>query len=122
MYANLSIQSTAQCKGLMIGMKPLKKHIVISDTLAYECVRFKKGGGNYTLTDMYTDDVFGTSNSEDEEKRRKNEIGGCGRSKMWGRMSILLECEYSKTLPWERSNLSSNPTGNLYLITFVLNM
>jgi Reverse transcriptase (RNA-dependent DNA polymerase) len=40
------------------------------------CVRFKKEGGNYTLTDTYTDDVFGVSNSKEEEKRRKDKIGG----------------------------------------------
>ena len=39
------------------------------------CVRFKKENGNYTLTDTYTDDVFGASNSDEEAKKRKDEIG-----------------------------------------------
>ena len=39
------------------------------------CVRFKKEGENYTLTDTYTDDTFGASSSDEEAKRRKDEIG-----------------------------------------------
>jgi hypothetical protein len=39
------------------------------------CVRFKRDNGNYTLTDTYTDDVFGASNNEEEAKRRKDEMG-----------------------------------------------
>ena len=38
-------------------------------------VWFKKENGNYTLTDMYTDDVFGALNSKEEEKRKQDEIG-----------------------------------------------
>lgn len=39
------------------------------------CVRIKEENGNYTITNTYTDDTFGASNSEEEEKRRKDEIG-----------------------------------------------
>src|ERR1700678_1111602 len=39
------------------------------------CVRFKKEGENYTLTDTYTGDTFGASSSDEEAKRRKDEIG-----------------------------------------------
>ena len=39
------------------------------------CVRFKRDNGNYTLTDTYTDDVFGASNNEEEARRRKDEMG-----------------------------------------------
>jgi hypothetical protein len=39
------------------------------------CVRFKKENGNYTLTDTYTDDTFGASNSEGEMRKRMGEIG-----------------------------------------------
>ena len=39
------------------------------------CVRFKKEDENYTLTDTYTDDTFGASSSDEEAKRRKDDIG-----------------------------------------------
>jgi transposase InsO family protein len=39
------------------------------------CVRYKKEGRNYTLTNTYTDDVFGASKSGEEAKKRKEEIG-----------------------------------------------
>jgi hypothetical protein len=39
------------------------------------CVRYKKEDGNYTITDTYTDDIFGASNSDEEIKKRKDEIG-----------------------------------------------
>ena len=42
------------------------------------CVRIKEESENYTITITYTDDTFGASNSEEEEKKRKDEIG-----KMW---------------------------------------
>jgi len=39
------------------------------------CVRYKRNGSDYTLTDTYTDDVFGASTTTDEIKRRKHEMG-----------------------------------------------
>ena len=39
------------------------------------CVWFKREDGNYTLTDTYADNSFSASNSEEEEKRRKDEMG-----------------------------------------------
>jgi hypothetical protein len=36
---------------------------------------FKKEDGNYTITDTYTDNTFGASNSDDEVNKRKDEIG-----------------------------------------------
>jgi reverse transcriptase-like protein len=39
------------------------------------CVRFKRENGNYTITDTYTDDIFGASNTDDEIRRQKDEIG-----------------------------------------------
>ena len=49
------------------------------DKLGYQtsradpCVCIKKEDGNYTITDTYTDDIFGASNSDGEAKRRKDE-------------------------------------------------
>ena len=39
------------------------------------CVRYKRENGDYTLTDTYTDDVFGASTTDEEIKRRKHEMG-----------------------------------------------
>ena len=39
------------------------------------CVRYKKEGDDYTLTDTYNDDVFGASSSDEEIEKRKDEMG-----------------------------------------------
>ena len=39
------------------------------------CVRYKQEGDDYTITDTYTDDVFGASTTDEEIKRRKDEMG-----------------------------------------------
>ncbi len=39
------------------------------------CVRYKKADGEYTLTDTYTDDIFGASKTDEEVKKRKDEMG-----------------------------------------------
>ena len=49
---------------------------------------FKEENGNYTIMNTYTDDTFGASNSEEEEKRRKDEIGKVWDIKDVGRLNI----------------------------------
>ncbi len=39
------------------------------------CVRYKREDNAYTLTDTYTDDIFGASSTEEEKERRKSEMG-----------------------------------------------
>ncbi len=39
------------------------------------CVRYKKDGDEYTITNTYTDDVFGASRTNEEIKSRKDEMG-----------------------------------------------
>ncbi len=39
------------------------------------CVRYKVDGDGYTITDTYTDDVFGVSKTDEEIAKRKDEIG-----------------------------------------------
>ncbi len=39
------------------------------------CVRYKTDDDEYTLTDTYTDDVFGASKTEKEVQKRKEEMG-----------------------------------------------
>jgi hypothetical protein len=60
-----------------------------STSRADPCVRYKKELGNYTITDTYTDDIFGTSNSG-EIKSRKDEIGGIWEIKDVGETEYFL--------------------------------
>jgi hypothetical protein len=39
------------------------------------CVRYKRHEDEYTITDTYTDDVFGASTTDEEIKGRKDEMG-----------------------------------------------
>jgi hypothetical protein len=39
------------------------------------CVQFKKEDRNYTITDTYTDNIFGASNNDEEVSKRKDEMG-----------------------------------------------
>src|SRR6266508_338599 len=39
------------------------------------CVKYKHEGNGYTLTDTYTNDVFGASKTDEEIEKRKNEMG-----------------------------------------------
>jgi hypothetical protein len=39
------------------------------------CVRYKADDDEYTMTDTYTDDVFGASKTDGEIVKRKDEIG-----------------------------------------------
>ena len=39
------------------------------------CVRYKADEGGYTITDTYTDDVFGASKTDSEIQRRKDKMG-----------------------------------------------
>ena len=55
------------------------------------CVRFKREDRNYTITDTYTDDVFGASNSTEEAETRKGEMG-----KIWDIKDIGGERVFSR--------------------------
>ena len=61
-----------------------------STSRADPCVRFKKENGNYTLTDTYTDDVFGASNDDAEMNKRKDEIGKVWETKDMGENEYFL--------------------------------
>jgi len=39
------------------------------------CIKYKHERGGYTITDTYTDDVFGASKTDAEIEKRKDEIG-----------------------------------------------
>src|SRR5271155_674976 len=69
------------------------------------CVRLKEGDGKYTITDTYTDDVFGASKNDEEIKERKDKIRAiheCTRE-----LTRTRTCEYfnSKSRTRTRANL-----------------
>jgi hypothetical protein len=76
------------------------------------CVQFKKENGNYTLTDIYTDNVFGASNSVEEERRRKDKIGKIWEIKGMGENEYFLGMRVQQDLPWRPFNSLSNLTGS----------
>ena len=51
------------------------KKLGYTTSQADPCVRYKREGDGYTITDTYMDDVFGASKSDREIKERKEEIG-----------------------------------------------
>ena len=73
------------------------------------CVRYKKEDGNYTLTDTYTDDTFGASNSDEEIKRRKAEIGSVWDVKDVGENEYFLGMRVQQDLELGTVRLTQRP-------------
>ena len=73
------------------------------------CVRFKKGNGNYTITDTYTDDTFGASNDDEEIKRRKEEIGGVWEIKDVGESEYFLGMRVQQDMELGTIRLTQRP-------------
>jgi hypothetical protein len=61
------------------------------------CVRFKENR-SYTLTDTYTDDVFGVSSDGEEEKKRKDEMGKVWEIKDVGKNEYFLGMQVQQDL------------------------
>jgi hypothetical protein len=51
------------------------KRLGYTSSRADPCVKYKHDGGGYTITDTYTDDVFGASKTDAEIEERKAEMG-----------------------------------------------
>ena len=79
------------------------------------CVQFKKENGNYTLTNTYTDDVFGVSNSDKEEKKRKDEIGKLWKIKDVGENEFFLGMCVQQDLTSGKIQLTQRPYWELVL-------
>ena len=73
------------------------------------CVRFKTEDGNYTITDTYTDDIFGASNDEQEVKRRKDEIGKVWEIKDVGENEYFLGMRVQQDLKLGTIRLTQRP-------------
>ena len=80
------------------------------------CVRIKKENGNYTITDTYTDDIFGASNNDEEVKQRKDEIGKVWEIKDVGENEYFLGMRVQQDLNLGTIN---DHTGNMSSIAFI---
>ena len=73
------------------------------------CVRFKKENDNYTITDTYTDDIFAASNTDEEIKRRKGEIGKVWEIKDVGETEYFLGMRVQQDLDSGTIRLTQRP-------------
>ena len=73
------------------------------------CVRFKRDGENYTITDTYTDDIFGALNSDEETRKRKDEIGRVWEIKDVGEMEYFLGMRVQQDLAAGTIRLTQRP-------------
>ena len=73
------------------------------------CVRFKKENGDYTLTDTYTDDTFGASSSEEEMRKRIDEIGKVWDIKDVGETEYFLGMRVQQDLDLGTVRLTQRP-------------
>jgi len=84
------------------------------------CVRIKKEDGNYTITNTYTDDTNGASNSDEEAKRRKEEIGGVWEIKDVGETEYFLGMRVKQDLKLGTVRLTQRPYWEHVLNRFFL--
>jgi transposase InsO family protein len=84
------------------------------------CVRYKKEGDNYTLTDTYNDDVFGASNNDEEIKRRKDEMAKIWDIKDVGETEYFLGMRVQQDLEAGTIRLTQRPYWELVLNRFQL--
>ena len=73
------------------------------------CVWFKKENGNYTITDTYTDDIFGASNNDEECERRKKEIRMEWEIKNVGETEYFLGMQVQQDLTLGTIRLTQHP-------------
>ena len=84
------------------------------------CVRIKQEDGNYTLTNTYTDDVNGASNSDEEIARRKAEIGAIWEIKDVGGSEYFLGMRIQQDLKQGTVRLTQRPYWEHVLSRFSL--
>ena len=84
------------------------------------CVRIKKEDGNYTITNTYTDDTNGASNSDEEIKRRKEEIGGVWEIRDVGGTEYFLGMRVKQDLELGTVRLTQRPYWEHVLNRFSL--
>ena len=84
------------------------------------CVRIKKEDGNYTITNTYTDDTNGASNSDEEIKRRKEEIGKIWEIRDVGETEYFLGMRVQQDLNLGTVRLTQRPYWEHVLNRFSL--
>ena len=85
------------------------KDLGYTTSRADPCVQFKKDDKNYTITDTYTDDIFGASNSDEEIKKRKDELGGIWEIKDVGETEYFLGMRVQQDLTLGTIRLTQHP-------------
>src|SRR5271155_1847855 len=85
------------------------KNLGYTTSRADPCVRFKNEDGNYTITDTYTDNIFGASNDDNEVKRRKDEIGRVWEIKDVGENEYFLGMRVQQDLTLGTIRLTQQP-------------
>ena len=73
------------------------------------CVRYKRAKGEYTITDTYTDDIFGASTSDMEIERRKKEMGAEWEIKDVGETEYFLRMQVQQDLKRGIIRLTQRP-------------
>jgi len=73
------------------------------------CIRYKKDGDGYTITDTYTDDVFGASKTDKEIEGRKDEIGKEWEIKDVGESEYFLSMQVQQDLKSGTIRLTQRP-------------
>ena len=73
------------------------------------CVRIKEEDGNYTITNTYMDDTFRASNNEEEEMKRKDEIGSVWEIKDVGETEYFLGMQVQQDLSAGTVRLTQRP-------------
>ena len=73
------------------------------------CVRYKRENDDYTITDTYTDDVFGASTTNEEVERRKSEMGKEWEIKDVGETEYFLGMRVQQDLTLGTIRLTQRP-------------
>src|SRR6266542_638519 len=73
------------------------------------CVKYKREDGGYTLTDTYTNDVFGASKTDEEIEKRKDEMGKIWEIKDVGENEYFLGMRVQQDLNAGMIRLTQQP-------------
>jgi hypothetical protein len=84
------------------------------------CVRFKREGDNYTITNTYTDDTNGASTNDEEIKKRKEEIGKVWEIRDVGETEYFLGMRVKQDLNLGTIRLTQRPYWEHVLNRFSL--
>jgi len=84
------------------------------------CVRYKRDGNGYTLTNTYTDDVFGASKTDGEIQKRKDEMGNEWEIKDVGRIEYFLGMRVQQDINLGTIRLTQRPYWEHVLNQFEL--